>query len=183
MNRNIVIFIVIILIAASAILGYTIYQRVNPSKTPKLQSQQTVSPSPVLRASARPGSPQPPPSPSSAYLDTLSAEEKTIISMNFTREEIQKNHDLIVSAAKTAEFLDVAKCEVRPVVLKIKQNTAIKLRNQNSVSRTISIGTNLIETVGANSTKEVKLTQNDVSGALHGYGCDGKQAGFILITE
>jgi len=100
-------------------------------------------------------------------------------------EEKQSHFELVQKIAKEALILDITGCKAaNPVVLKVKLDTPITVKNQDSIEHAIVFNTDNIFSIPANTTVDIKPDFQFGLGT-YGYGCDQTPhaIGIFLVTQ
>jgi hypothetical protein len=153
------------LVVVALVLGYGIYSKYHKYTVPANAPSQGTNPDKGSSMKLQ---------QSETYLKSLSDEEKEALKTpmpNASEDEKKKHFEISAKAAKTADFLDVSNCEIRPVVLKLTENEEFIAKNDNNVDRKIIIDTEHTYTVPANGETKITATFGHGKG-LYGYGCD-----------
>lgn len=156
--------LIIILIVVAVVLGLAIYKqhKPQPSVLPPTESTVPKLMSPDLtqdeKAVLNPPSPDAP------------AAEKDI-------------HDaLAAKLSKESDSLDITNCRSDPLVVRIKINENLKVKNNDNIDRKLIIDDTHIYEIAKNSTTSIKVDFGHGVG-LYGYICEGiGLTGFILVT-
>ena len=124
---------------------------------------------------------------SRAESDTsLTDEEKSVLNppVGGTEEESRAHFDMVQKLAKEPDFLEIARCEARPVVTKVRKGATINVRNQDSVEHTIVIDADHTYTIPGGQTTAVVAEFGQEAG-VYGYGCDTSTnaVGMFFVTE
>jgi len=100
-------------------------------------------------------------------------------------EEKQSHFELVQKIAKEALILDITGCKAaNPVVLKVKLDTPITVKNQDSTDHAIVFDTDNIFSIPANTTMDIKPDFQFGLGT-YGYGCDQTPhaVGIFLVIQ
>lgn len=167
------IFLVILVVIAG-VLGYLIYQKsISLPKKEPAQSQPAANNSQAKseRSDAA----------------TLTDEEKEVLnppSQGANEAEMKKHFELVQKLAKEPDFLEVAKCEVRPVVTRLRNSKTFQVRNQDSIDHTIVVDKDHTYSISAGSTQTIPVDFGHGAG-VYGFGCDDSTSavGMLFVTE
>jgi hypothetical protein len=193
MTNKILTSTIIILIIAAFGLGYAIYtQRSGGSSDTPFENrfdnlqQGEIAPVPEAQKYEDEESPMINVLPSAEELGIIEEERAALAhpEKDAPLEEKQRHLELVQKVAKEARYLDITKCTVaNPVVLKVKYEEAILVKNSDNIPHTIVIGTNDIISIPANSTTNIMPAFEQGPGT-YGYGCDQTPhaVGLFLVT-
>lgn len=170
--------LIILLIGVAATLGFLIYKQKNPSfvrEELKIDNEAPVAnnnsdSSQIMR-----------PTPGN-----LTKEEKMALNppgQDATVEERNKHFNTIVSLAQKTELLDINSCKKpNPLVIEVKLNEKIKIKNSDSKDHTIRVDNEHQYLIKAKETKDIIASFGKGQGA-YGYLCDemGGVVGFFLV--
>ena len=102
-----------------------------------------------------------------------------------SQEEKERHFQIAQSIAEVAQYLDITNCKKgNPVVFQVKEGQEFTVKNDDSVSHTVSLGEKQNFPVPEKSTKTI-LPEFDKGPGVYGYGCDGsaKEVGMILVVQ
>ena len=101
---------------------------------------------------------------------------------NASTAERQKHFELALSAAQAATTLQITSCKSNPTVLRTKNGSTFKVKNNDAVEHVLLFDKDHIYKLGANSTTSIKADFGRGAG-LYGYGCDksSEAAGLIFV--
>jgi len=193
MTSKILTIAIIILIAAAFGLGYAIYmQRSGGSSDTLLENrfnnlqQGEIVPVPGAQKYEGEESPLINLLPSAEELG-ITEEERAALAhpeKDAPLEEKQRHLELVRKVAKEARYLDITKCTIAtPVVLKVKYEEEILVKNSDNIPHTIVFDAENIMSIPANSTTNITPSFERGPGT-YGYGCDKTPhaAGLFLVT-
>ena len=174
MEKNKIITVLIIILAFIAlVLGYAIYRERFASFDKKSVSGTQFAQTQDFQA------------PQSQGPALYSGDDERAVlnapSPDAPEEERQAHFELAKSVAQDAEYLDITGCVGSPLVLKVKGNEPISVRNDDAVEHSIGFN-NALYPISAGGTTEVAFDFHSGPG-LYGYGCDTSQgaAGMFLV--
>lgn len=154
--------LIIILLVVALVLGQAIYKQHNPQPLP----------------------PSKPDVPKLMPPD-LTADEKAVLippSPDAPSAEREKHDALAAKLAKESDSLDITNCHSNPLVLRIKINKNLKVKNSDNIDRKLIFDDTHEYLISKNSTTTVKVDFGKGAG-LYGYICEGiGLTGFILVT-
>ena len=158
--------LIIILLIVALFLGQAIYKQRSMPSPPKPASQHVSSYSPKLMPS------------------DLTREEKDVLtppSASASQEEKDKHDALAAKLSKESETLDIANCRPNPLVLRIKINQNLKIKNNENIDHKLIFDDTHQYKILKNSTTTVETDFGHGAG-LYGYVCEGVGlTGFILV--
>lgn len=176
-TENIVIFA---LSVAAIVLLYFIYQKFAPTFNTSTQQEQTT----LKPATQRPTTVDA--SFESDRPDYLTPEEKEAMDTpnQGDSEEIKRAFQgKVEKAAKDADTIDIANCQPRPPIAKMKQNATFTFKNSDTTDHIVAFSQEKSYTVKKNSS--VTVTADFLQGpGIFGFGCDQSptEVGLILTT-
>jgi len=101
-----------------------------------------------------------------------------------SQEEIRAHYNLALKLSVASSVLDIANCDVNPMVLKVKDGSSFTIKNSGNQDRSISFDRDNTIYVPAGKT-HVQKAQFKNGPGLYGYGCDlpsiQQAAGFVLV--
>ena len=99
-------------------------------------------------------------------------------------EEAKKAHAQVVSnLAKEAKYLEIKDCKPKPLVLKVKEDMDIEIRNMDSVKHRIIFDSLHYYDIPANGSKTI-TAQFKYGTGDYGYTCDEMGiVGFLHVTK
>ncbi len=99
-------------------------------------------------------------------------------------EELMAHYNLAVKLAVSSSQLEIGGCEVKPLVLKVKDGSSFTIKNSSGEDRSISFDADntIFVPAGKTHVQQVKFKNGP---GLYGYGCDfpdiRQAAGFVLV--
>lgn len=161
MNNKVTMTVVLVLIVIAVALGIGIYINGRSSQ-------------PVAYSTPQNTNPTPPTPVKSAVQILVDANPGP----NATTEQLKTYSGKVFQASVESTTLDVSGCSPIPSVLRTKTDSALTIKNTDSVSHKILNGTALNLDVAANSSKSVspKLPLG-----IYSYSCDSKITGIIIV--
>jgi len=122
---------------------------------------------------------------SSAFVPEPGKEEEYLFSIrnDSSEEEKGKHFQYAMSIAQEAEYLDISDCNIKPLVLKVKNGEDVKLKNDSDINVNVTLDTEHSYDIGAKSTKIIKAGFGKGAG-LYGYGCHSSKnsQGMMFVT-
>lgn len=131
--------------------------------------------------------PQPPAEPVAPSLipSDLTEDEKAVLnppSPDAPAAEREKHDALAEKLSKESDSLDITNCRSNPLVLRIKNNENLKVKNSDNIDRNLIFDDTHKYQIAKNSTTNLKVDFGHGVG-LYGYVCQGVGlTGFILVT-
>jgi len=185
-NNKLLIILIVTFILIAVILSFAIYKQRSYETDDILFQRRFLSD--TSPDSIADNSPKPTPTQSGDNLDELSIEELESLVLDppekyASNEEKERHFSIVQRIAKSAEYLDITKCNVAsPVVFKVKDGEAFIVKNDSSVEHTISIHDNQIFSIAAHSTKSIQ-PDFKIGAGVYGYGCDSspREVGMLLV--
>lgn len=179
MKNHLGTIVLVLLLIASIVLGYVLYQRL--TATPTATQQEEISPETEPLGSPSESSPSAR-IYSESYLATLTPDERSVLALKRDSESMKANQELINKVAKTAEVLDISQCEPVPLVFKIDESAQFQIKNNDSVEHRIVIGSSFKKVIPAGST-ETATADFGHSFGVYGATCDEKDSGFVVVAQ
>lgn len=164
--RNIIIILLVIAVGTFLFISYWQRNQVTAPATKK------TAPSPT------------PTSPGSAQLPKVTPEEviANLPNANTTPAEQEIFLGNVNTLAVESGTLTINKnCTVQPMILKIKKNNRLMVKNTDSVQHTIDFQDNSLLLSANGGTKEVLMGLK--GNTIHGFECDSKIGGLFYIYE
>jgi len=160
--------LIIILLAVALVLGQAIYKQQSPQPSKESLPRETNSSNlPKLL----------PPD--------LTADEKAVLnppSPDAPAAEREKHSALAAKLSKESDSLDITNCRSNPLVLRIKINKNLIVKNSGNIDRKLIFDDTHKHQIAKNSTTNIKVDFGHGVG-LYGYICEGVGlTGFILVT-
>lgn len=159
----------IILLVIAVVLGQAIYKQYKPqiANEPSLKQKDSSS---LLKL----------------IPSDLTEDEKAVLKPpppNAPVAEREKHDALATKLSKESDSLDVTNCRSNPLVLRIKINENLKVKNNDNIDRKLIIDDAHIYEIAKNSTTSIKVNFGHGAG-LYGYVCEGiGLTGFILVAQ
>lgn len=151
------------MLVPAIVLGKAIYKQNNPKPSPE-------SVAPKL---------------SNLMPSELTEDEKAVLappSPDASAEERDKHTSLATKLSKESDNLDITNCSSNPLVLRIKNNKNLKVKNSDDVPHMLILDDSHKYQIAKNSTTDLKVDFGHGIG-LYGYICEGVGlTGFILVT-
>ena len=115
----------------------------------------------------------------------LTEDEKAVLnppSPDAPAAEREKHDALAAKLAKESDSLDITNCRSKPLVLRIKINKNLKVKNSDNIDRKLIFDDTHKYQIAKNSTINLNVDLGHGVG-LYGYICEGVGlTGFILVT-
>ena len=187
MQNKILLIRIIILVGTSLVLGYAIVQQNTSEELTNGLSQSRFNALDDQDVKVR----EEPPTFQVALPEAkelgITEDERAAIAhprKDAPEEEKQSHFELVQKIAKEAQYLDITKCQIaNPVVLKVKLDAPITVRNQDNIDHVIVLNADNIFSIPANTTMDIKPDFQFGPG-IYGYSCDQTPHGvgiFLVI--